>query len=88
MSHKTKAQKLRQRQSVTIWYPRASDLVLPDVRPSERAEVRQILGSATPEQELLRPPESLSAKEFLDSLAQYEQDAVLSAICYRAGLKI
>jgi hypothetical protein len=43
---------------------------------------------ATPEQELLRPPESLSAKEFLDSLAQYEQNAVLSAICYRAGLKI
>ena len=44
MSHKTKLQKLQHRQGITTWYPRASDLVLPDVPPNERAEVRQILG--------------------------------------------
>jgi hypothetical protein len=44
MAHKTNAQKLRQRQAVETWYPKASDLTLPDVPPSERAEVRKILG--------------------------------------------
>jgi len=44
MSHKTKSQKLRQRQSVTIWYPKVDDLVLPDVPPHAQTDVRQILG--------------------------------------------
>jgi hypothetical protein len=44
MAHKTKIQKLRQRQRIETWYPRASDLVLPDVPANERAEVRKILG--------------------------------------------
>jgi hypothetical protein len=44
MGHKTKSQKLRQRQSVTIWYPKVDDLVLPDVHPHAQTEVRQILG--------------------------------------------
>src|SRR5713101_2870170 len=43
MSHKTKAQKLRQRSSCRCWYPKSSDLVLPDVPAGERAEVRKIL---------------------------------------------
>jgi hypothetical protein len=43
MAHQTKAQKLRKRRSVEIWYPRASDLVLPDIPAGERAEVRKIL---------------------------------------------
>jgi hypothetical protein len=44
MSHKTKAQRLRQRQNVKIWYPKANDLMLPDVPTAEdRAEVRQAL---------------------------------------------
>jgi hypothetical protein len=44
MSHKTKTQKLRQRGEIKVWYPKAADLVLPDVPASERSEVRQILG--------------------------------------------
>ena len=43
MGHKTKSQKLRQRQSAKVWYPRASDLLLPDVPPRDRAEIRKIL---------------------------------------------
>lgn len=43
MSHKTKLQKLRQRRDMKVWYPRASDLVLPDVPASERGQVRKIL---------------------------------------------
>jgi len=43
MAHQTSAQKLRQRREVKVWYPRASDLVLPDVPASERSEVRRIL---------------------------------------------
>src|SRR6266446_5634257 len=44
MAHKTKLQRLRHRQSLQVWYPRARDLQLPDIPSSERAEVRQILG--------------------------------------------
>jgi hypothetical protein len=44
MAHQTKAQKLRQRREVKVWYPRPSDLVLPDVPASERGQVRKFLG--------------------------------------------
>ncbi len=43
MSHKTKLQKLRQRRFVPVWYPRAHDLLLPDVPVGERVEIRGIL---------------------------------------------
>src|SRR6266446_10285121 len=43
MAHKTKAQKLRSRRDITTWYPRGSDLTLPDVPANEQAEVRKIL---------------------------------------------
>jgi hypothetical protein len=34
---------MNDRQSVSVWYPHASDLALPDVPPAERGQVRQIL---------------------------------------------
>src|SRR5260370_22485083 len=43
MSHKTRAQRQRLRWSCECWYPRASDLQLPDVPAGDRAEVRRIL---------------------------------------------
>src|SRR5216683_1792595 len=43
MAHKTRAQRLRHRQSLQVWYPRTSDLRLPDVPTSEQAEVRETL---------------------------------------------
>lgn len=45
VAHKTNAQKLRQRQSVETWYPRPSDLTLPDVPPEHRGEVCSFLAS-------------------------------------------
>ncbi len=44
MAHKTKAQRLQRRRDLKIWYPKANALVLPEVPPNERAEVRKILG--------------------------------------------
>jgi hypothetical protein len=45
MSHKMKEQRLRNRQKIMTWYPRAVDLALPAVPVGrDRAEVRKILG--------------------------------------------
>ncbi len=44
MAHKTKSQRLRDRQRVTVWFPKVNDLILPDVPPGDRAEARKILG--------------------------------------------